>query len=60
MFFDPIYLLFMAPAMIFALYATIKTKLTFSKYSKVASSSGMTGAEAAQRLLSQQGVNQVK
>lgn len=60
MFFDPIYLLFMAPGMILALIATVMTRSTFDKYSRVGASSGMTGAQAAQRLLSSQGVTDVK
>jgi uncharacterized protein len=39
--------------------AALFTHLTFSKYSKVRSASGMTGAEAANRLLSSQGVHDV-
>jgi Zn-dependent membrane protease YugP len=39
--------------------AALFTQLTFSKYSKVRSASGMTGAEAANRLLSSQGIHDV-
>lgn len=59
MFFDPMYLLFMAPGLILALIATAITRTTFDKYSRVGASSGMTGAEAAQRLLQSQGVTDV-
>ena len=47
MFFDPLYLLFVAPAMLLALWASYRTKKAFKKYSKVRTMSGMTGAEAA-------------
>ena len=53
------YLLFMAPGLILALIATVMTRMTFSRYARVASGSGMTGAEAAQRLLATQGVRDV-
>ena len=60
MLFDPVYLLFMAPGMILALIATFKTRSTFDKYARVGASSGMTGAQAAYRLLQGQGVTDVK
>ncbi|MEI6218073.1 MAG: zinc metallopeptidase [bacterium] len=56
---DPLYIMFMIPALILAGIATLVTRLTFSKYSKQWSLSGVTGAEAAQRLLSSQGVRDV-
>lgn len=59
MFFDPRYLLFVGPGMLLALFATIKVRLTFDKYSKVAAGSRLTGAEAARRLLDQQGLRDV-
>jgi Zn-dependent membrane protease YugP len=60
MFFDPLYFLFLAPGMILAIYATIKVQTTFAKYSRVAASSGMTGAEAAEHMLRRQGITDVK
>jgi Zn-dependent membrane protease YugP len=59
MFFDPIYLLFVAPGMIFALIATYKVKSTFARYSKISAGSGLTGAEAARQMLSKNGVTNV-
>ena len=59
MFFDPLYLLLAAPGLILAIIATVLTRTTFSKYSKIMASSGLTGAQAAQRLLTSQGVNDV-
>ncbi len=58
-FFDPVYLLFMAPALIFSLYAQFKVKSAFNKYSKVAPRSGLTGAEASRRLLDGNGLQDV-
>lgn len=59
MFFDPMYLLFVGPGMLLALFATIKVKMTFAKYSQVPSQLGATGAIAARRLLDQQGLRDV-
>ncbi len=59
MFFDPKYLLFVGPGMLLALIATIKVRMTFSKYSQVPSRLGATGAESARRLLDQQGLRDV-
>ncbi|MDD4318522.1 MAG: zinc metallopeptidase [Victivallaceae bacterium] len=59
MFFDPMYLLFALPGLLFALYASFTTKTTFAKYSKVMSSTGVSGAEAAARLLRDAGIHDV-
>lgn len=59
MFFDPVYLLFALPGLLFALYASFMTKTTFSKYSRVMSSTGISGAEAAARLLNNAGIRDV-
>lgn len=58
--FDPMYFLFIAPAFIFSLWASWRTKTNFKKYSRVAVSSGMSGAEAAARLLDGAGIRDVK
>ncbi len=60
MMFDPMYFLFIAPAFIFSLWASWRTKANFKKYSKVPVSSGMSGAEAAARLLEGAGIRDVK
>ena len=53
------YLIFMSPAIIFSLIASMAVKYTFAKYSKVASLYGLTGAEAARRMLSHAGIHDV-
>ena len=60
MYFDPMYLLFMAPALILAGIASSKTKGTFKKYSRIAASSKLTGAQAARRMLDINGLSEVK
>ena len=59
-FFDPLYFVFLAPGLALSLYATFRTKSTFSKYSQVGSRSGMTGAQAADLMLKRHGVSGVR
>ena len=59
-FFDPLYFVFLAPGLALSLYATFRTKSTFSKYSKVGSRSGLTGAQAAALMLQRHGVSNVR
>lgn len=54
------YLIFMAPVMLLALAASMYTQSTFSVYSRRRASSGMTGAEAAARLLAHMGISNVR
>jgi len=48
---DSYYLLLVLPALIFSLIAQYKVNSTFKKYSTVRNARGMTGAEAARRVL---------
>lgn len=57
---DPLYIIIIAPGLALSLYATFRTKSTFSKYSKVGSRSGLTGAQAAELMLRRQGVSGVR
>ncbi|MBR0231876.1 MAG: zinc metallopeptidase [Clostridia bacterium] len=59
MFIDPLYLVFIIPAFLLGLVAQILVKSRYKKYSKVISRSGMTGAQAAQTVLSVNGVSGV-
>ncbi len=59
MFFDPVYLLFIAPALLLSLWASWRVKANFGTYSKVPVASGLSGAEAAQRLLEGAGIRDV-
>ena len=59
-FFDPLYFVFLAPGLALSLYATFRTKSTFSKYAKIGSRSGLTGAQAAQLMLNKHGVSGVR
>jgi Zn-dependent membrane protease YugP len=59
MIFDPQYLLFMLPALALSLWASFKTRSTFNKYSRVRAATGLTGAQAAQRMLQSAGIQDV-
>lgn len=50
----------MVPVFIFALICQSSVKKNFRRYSQVISRSGMTGADAAWRLLQLNGINDVK
>jgi uncharacterized protein len=52
MFFNSSYLLFMAPAFLMMMLASWYVRSAYNKWSKVPSSSRLTGAQAAQRLVS--------
>ncbi len=54
------YWLMILPALLLSMWAAAKTRSAFKKYSRVAASSGMTGAEAAQRLLASAGIRDVE
>lgn len=60
MMFDPVYLIFAVPGLLFSLWATFYVKSTFSKYSEVMAASGLTGAQAARLMLDHAGVKNVK
>jgi Zn-dependent membrane protease YugP len=57
---DPMYWMFALPGLLLAGIASLMTKGTFDKYSKVRSEKGLTGAEAAKRLLDGAGVDDVR
>lgn len=58
-YYDYTYFLFMLPAFIISLYAQFKVNSTFSKYSKMRNMRGLTGADAAHRVLMQNEVTGV-
>ncbi|MDE6231885.1 MAG: zinc metallopeptidase [Lachnospiraceae bacterium] len=56
--FDPTYWMVIV-GVILSLLASLMVKSTFSKYSRVRSMSGMTGAQAAEKILNSQGIYDV-
>jgi len=57
--FDPLYLIMTAPVLLLSLWASWRVKSNFEKYSRVRSYSGITGAEAARRILQANGLGHV-
>jgi uncharacterized protein len=60
MLFDPMYFLFIAPALLLSLWASFRTKSTFNKYSRVRTLRGLTGAQAARTMLEGAGIHDVQ
>ena len=58
--FDTTYLLLVVPALLIALIAQIQVKSAFSRYARVRCTSGLTGAQAAQRILQANGITDVR
>ena len=59
MIFDPLYLIMIVPALLLSIYAQVKVKSTYSKFSQVPTFRGVTGAQAAQMILKASGVHDV-
>ena len=60
MMFDPVYFLFIGPALLLSLWASFRTRSSFKRYSKVATARGITGAQAAKVLLDRAGIRDVE
>jgi len=60
MYFDYTYIIFVLPAVLLSLWASSAVKSRFSKYNRVKSRKGVTGAQAAQILLRANGINDVQ
>jgi Zn-dependent membrane protease YugP len=59
MFFDPLYLVIAAPALILSAWATWRIRSSFARWSGVPARRGITGAELAQKLLDDNGASDV-
>jgi uncharacterized protein len=60
MFFDPLYLLFLAPSMLLAMWSQWRIKSAYDNASRITPRSGYSGAEAAQALLQRFGLDDVR
>ena len=60
MYFDPIYMLITLVSLALSMGASAMTKSAFDKYSRQRASSGLTGAEAAKRMLARAGIQDVE
>jgi Zn-dependent membrane protease YugP len=56
MIFDPLYFIIILPGILLGVWAQIKLHSAYGKYSQIAVESGMTGAEAARRILDDAGL----
>jgi Zn-dependent membrane protease YugP len=56
-FFDPMYLVFAAPALLLAMFAQWKVSSAYDKYTKVRNAKNISGVEVAQYLLRANGLN---
>lgn len=59
-YYDYSYILMILPAVLFALWAQLRVKSTFHKYSEVRNARGITGAEAARAILDQNGLYSIR
>jgi uncharacterized protein len=59
-FIDRYYIIYVLPALALALFAQVNVKSTFSRYSRVVNSRGLTGADVARRILGQNGLYSVR
>lgn len=59
-YFDYYYLILVIPAMIIAMWAQVKVKSTYNKFAKVGNTRGITGAYAAQAVLTHYGIRDVR
>ena len=59
MFFDPLFLILALPGLLLGLFAQVRVKGAFNKYSKVRTLRNVTGAEVARSLLDAQGLYDV-
>jgi len=58
--FDPVYFMFVGPALLLALWAQARVQSAYGRWSQALASSGLTGAELARQLLARAGVGQVR
>ncbi len=59
MIFDPLYLVIILPGVLIGIWAQLKLHSAYGKYSEVPVESGLTGAQAARRILDQAGLSSV-
>jgi len=58
-YFDPLYFVFALPALLLALYAQLKVKSAYNKYTQVRNLRGLTGLDAARAILRPEGLSDV-
>ena len=58
-YFDPLYFVIILPAFLLAIYAQIKVKSAFARFSRMGTSTGLNGAQTARRILDFNGLQNV-
>lgn len=58
-FFDPMYFIYVGPAILLAMWAQMKVKSAYAKAGRIPARSGLSGAQAAQRILNAYGIADV-
>jgi len=58
--FDPMYFVVIGPGLLLSIWASIKVKSTFKKYSRVGIAAGLTGAQVAKELLRRRNIRGVQ
>lgn len=59
MFFDPMYFVYVGPAILLAMWAQFRVKSAYSQAGQYTARSGLSGAETAQRILNAYGISNV-
>jgi Zn-dependent membrane protease YugP len=59
-YFDPLYFIVVGPAILLTIWAQFKVKGTVSKYSKIGTVRGLSGAQTAQAILRHEGIDGVR
>ena len=59
-YYDSLYIILVLPAIILSIIASARVKSTFNKYSRSRTSTGITGALAAERILQANGIHNVR
>jgi Zn-dependent membrane protease YugP len=59
-YFDPLYYLMIGPALLLSIIAQVKVQSTFARFSQIGTVGGMSGAEAASRILNAFGLGNVR
>lgn len=60
MFFDPLYLIFLIPGSLLAMWAQYRVKTTFNQFSQIGTQRGWSGAQIAQAILDVHGIQDVQ
>jgi len=59
MFLDPLYIIMIVPTFLLSLFAQFKVRSAYSRYSKIPTARGITGAQAAHHILQTEGITDV-